>query len=143
MTFALCNKWCVDFSRCSGTIIFEDAFRSFYQLNTFRVNHGIKPKVKPTTNIGNTEKHNDLRSRQDLMPSWKFAITGNFSTSDLSSFKFVFFFFRKHKCCPLRLLNSLKNKLSLNESVKDQTRSPAIQGLIRKCRLTGRLYLQA
>ena len=57
------------------------------------------------------------------MTSWKFATTGNFLKTNLFSLKFVFFFFR--------IIKKLKIKISLNESVKDRKRCPAIQGFVR------------
>ena len=60
------------------------------------------------------------------MTSWKFATAGNFSTTNLSTFIFVFFFLLS-----LVIIKQLKIKTSLNESVKDQTRCPAIQGFVR------------
>ena len=42
----------------------------------------------------------DGTRRQDQMISWKLVTTRNFSTTNLSSFILVFFFFQKHECCP-------------------------------------------
>ena len=63
------------------------------------------------------------------MTSWKIATTGNFSTTNL--FSFIFVLFSLGNMNVLVIIKQLKIKISLNESVKDRTRCPAIQGSVR------------
>lgn len=96
--FSLCNKYNLDYSRCSEIILRQDVFRSFKNsITNLRANDGISPKVKLSTNwehLVNKITEDTVICGQDWTTSQKFTTTGNFLNFLIVQFYIRFFFFR-------------------------------------------------